>query len=78
MGAVMAAQQMPDPDARPGWVTGNQLGQLAANAASDYVKGLAVGGLLNAVVGTPWRAPMFGVGNAALGLIGAAIPRLFG
>lgn len=78
LGSVYAASQFPDPNARPGWVTGHQLGSLAANAASDYVKGLAVGAVLNATVGTPWRAPAFGAGAAALGVIGAVLPRLFG
>lgn len=78
LGTMYAASQLPDPNARPGWVTGHQLGSLAANAASNYVKGLAAGAVLNATVGTPWRAPAFGVGAAALGLIGAVIPRLFG
>ncbi len=78
LGVMHAASQMPDPNARPGWVTGHQLGSLAMNAASDYAKGYAAGAVLNAVVGTPWRAPAFGAGAAALGLIGAVIPRLFG
>jgi len=78
MGAVHAASRMNDANARPGWVTGHQLGQLAANAAGDYLTGLAVGGVLNATVGTPWRAPAFGAGTAALGFVGSVVPKLFG
>lgn len=78
LGTMHVASQLPDPNARPGWVTGHQLGSLAMNAASDYAKGLAVGAVLNAAVGTPWRAPAFGAGAAALGVIGAVLPRLFG
>lgn len=78
MGAVYAAQRLPDPYARPGWVTGHQLGQLAANAASDYATGVAVGTALNALVGTPWRPPAFGAGAAALGVISNVVPKLFG
>lgn len=78
MGALYAAQQLPDPRSRPGLVTGHQLGQLAANAAGDYTKGLLVGAALNAVVGTPYSANSYGMGNVALGIIGAVVPKLFG
>lgn len=78
MGAVYAARRMPDPRARPGLVTGHQLGQLAMNAAGDYAKGLLAGAALNAVVGTPWRPSAVGAGAAALGVIGAVVPKLFG
>lgn len=78
MSALYAAQQMPSPSSQPGWATGDQLGRLAASTAGDYMKGLLVGAALNAVVGTPYKATTFGMGNAALGIIGAAIPKLFG
>lgn len=78
MAGMYAAQQMPDPNARPGWATGHQLGLLAANAAGDYARGYLVGAAINAAVGTPWRAGAFGAGAAALGVIGSVVPRLFG
>lgn len=78
MGAMYAAQQIPDDDGRPGWATGRQLGTLAANAAGDYAHGLMVGAVLNTLVGTPYRASTIGAGNVALGLIGSVIPKLFG
>ncbi len=78
LGTMYAASQVPDSSAKPGWVTGQQLGTLAVNAAGDYATGLAVGAVLNATVGTPWRAPVFGTGIAALGLIRATLPKLFG
>lgn len=78
MSGVYAARQLPDSNARPGWVTGHQLGQLSANAAGDYATGLLVGAVLNRVAGTPHRASAFGTGAAALGVIGAVVPKLFG
>lgn len=78
MSALYAARQFPDPRSRPDIVTSNQLGQLAANAIGDYARGWAVGAALNSLVGTPYKAPVFGAGNAALGLIGAVVPKLFG
>lgn len=78
MGSLYAAQQLPDPRSRPGWVTGHQLGQLARNAAGDYVTGLLVGAALNGVVGTPFRASTYGLGNLALGVVGAVVPKLLG
>jgi hypothetical protein len=78
MGALYAAQQLPDPDARPGWATGRQLGQLAVNAAGDYAMGVLVGQAINQVVGTPYGPSAFGLGNLALGVLGAVVPKLFG
>lgn len=78
MAGVYAAHQLPDPAARPGWVTGNQLGQLAMNTAGDYATGYLVGSVLNAVAGTPHRASTFGAGAAVLGVLGAVVPKLFG
>jgi hypothetical protein len=74
MSALYAAQQLPDPDSRPGVATGLQLGQLAG----DYARGALVGAALNAAIGTPFRASTFGAGNLALGVIGSVVPRLFG
>jgi hypothetical protein len=78
MGSLYAAQQLPDPAAVPGSVTGNQLGQLALQAGGHYVQGFAVGKLLNLVAGTPLAPPQIGAGAAALGLLSAAVPQLFG
>jgi hypothetical protein len=78
MASLYAAKQLPDPHSRPGVVTGHQLGLLAQNAAGDYTKGYLVGAALNAVVGTPYRAPAYGLGSAALGVIGSVLPKLFG
>lgn len=78
MGGMYAAQQLPDARSRPGWVTGNQLGQLAANAAGDYATGYLVGAAINAAVGTPYRASTLGAGTAVLGVLGAVVPRLLG
>lgn len=78
MATMYAAQQLPDPRSRPGWATGHQLGQLAQNAAGDYVKGLLVGAALNGVVGTPLASSTYGLGNMALGVIGSVVPKLFG
>lgn len=75
MGTMYAAQQMPG--SRPGYATGQQLGQLAMNAGKDYATGLALGALVNTAIGTPFSAPAFGVGNAALGLLRAGVTSLF-
>lgn len=77
MGAMYTAQQLPDPRSRPGYVTAGQLGEFTARTSGDYLKGLLVGGAINTVVGTPWRAPAFGTGMAALGILGAVVPKLF-
>lgn len=78
MSALYAAQQMPDPHGRPGVATGHQLGQLAVNAGKDYVTGALVGAALNKTLGLPVTPNQAGLGNLVLGLIGAAVPRLFG
>lgn len=78
MSALYAAQQMPDPHSRPGVATGHQLGQLAVNAGKDYVTGALVGAALNKTLGLPLTANQAGLGNLVLGLIGAAVPKLFG
>lgn len=76
MATMFAARQLPDPSAHPGIVTGHQLGQLAMNAAGDYVRGRLAGVAINAAIGTPYRSGVFGAGNAALGVIGSVIPQL--
>lgn len=75
MGSMYAAAQFPDPEARPGWVTGGQLGQLALGAGKGYVEGVLVGKALSALTGMPTQG--FGAGGAVLGIIGTVIPRLF-
>lgn len=78
MSAMYAAQQLPDQRASPGWATYGQLGQLAQNAAGDYVKGMLVGGVINNTIGTPFASSTFGAANAGLGIISAVVPKLFG
>lgn len=78
MAGMYAAQQLPDPNARPGWATGRQLGQLTLQAVGDYAKGYLAGAAINAVVGTPHKPSSFGAANAVLGVLGAVVPRLFG
>lgn len=78
LGALYAAQQLPDPRRRVGVVTGSQLGRLAANAAGDYMDGLLLGAALNVVVGTPIPATTFGAANATLGVLSDIVPKLFG
>jgi hypothetical protein len=78
MGAMYAAQQLPDPHARSGVATGRQLGELARSLAGDYITGHLVGAALNTVIGTPYPASTFGMAGGALGLIQAVVPRLFG
>lgn len=78
LGTLYAAQRMPDPEARNGWATGNQLGQLAMNAGKDYLTGRVLGALINAAVGTPYSAPTFGLGSAALGLVRAGVQNFLG
>lgn len=78
MGALYAAQQLPDPNSRPGVVTGSQLGQLAMNAGRDYLTGAMVGAALNTIVGTPTPASSYGTAAAILGLVGSVVPKLFG
>jgi len=78
MAGMYAAQQLPDPRSKPGWVTGNQLGQLAANVAGDYTKGYLAGAAINTIIGTPFRNSSFGTTGAVLGVLGAVVPKLFG
>lgn len=78
MAGLYAAQQLPDPDSRPGVATGHQLGTLARNAAGDYAKGYLVGAALNRAIGTPLSAHGFGAGSVVLGIVSAVVPKLFG
>ena len=78
LGAMYAAQQLPDPRARAGYVTGNQLGQLTSNMVGNYARGYLVGATLNRVVGTPYSANQTGQAAAALGIIASVVPKLFG
>lgn len=78
LGAVYAASRLPDPYGRPGIATGHQLGQLAMRTAGDYAEGYLAGAVLNVVIGTPFSAGTYGLGNAALGAIEAVVPKLLG
>jgi hypothetical protein len=84
MGALYAAQQMPDPRSRPGYVTPHQTGLLgtmmgaAGGGAQGYATGWMVGKALNALTGAP-----AGLQNtlkqtgAAIGVLRSVVPRLF-
>jgi hypothetical protein len=84
MGAIYAAQQMPDPYSRPGYVTPNQTGLLgtmmgaAGGGAKGYAAGWAVGKALNVLTGAPagFQNTLKRSG-AALGVVNAVVPRLF-
>jgi hypothetical protein len=78
MATMYAASQMPSERPMPGYVTADQLGSLAMNAAGNYGTGFLAGYAINKVIGTPYSAPQFGMGNAALGVLGAVIPKIFG
>lgn len=78
MATMYAAGQMPSERQMPGYVTADQLGNLAMNAAGDYSKGFLAGYAINKVVGTPFTASQYGMANAGLGIIGAVIPKIFG
>jgi len=78
LATMYSASHMPSDRRIPGYVTGDQLGKLAVNAAGNYATGFLAGYALNKVVGTPYTAPQFGLGNVALGVIGAVIPKIFG
>ena len=78
MATMYAASQMPTERSMPGYVTADQLGSLAMNAAGNYGTGFLAGYAINKVIGTPYSAPQFGMGNAALGVLGAVIPKIFG
>lgn len=78
LGAVHVAKKFPDPEAKPGYVTGHQLGQLSLRAAGDYVSGYLAGKVINSVIGTPLSAPAFGGGAIALDVLTSVLPKLFG
>lgn len=78
LGAMYAAQRLPDPYADPEIVTGNQLAQLTANTVGNYATGYLAGVVLNKAIGSAFSPGAIGAGNAALGLISAVVPKLFG
>lgn len=78
MATMYAASQMPTERSMPGYVTADQLGKLSMNAAGNYGTGFLAGYAINKVIGTPYTASQFGMGNAALGILGAVIPKIFG
>jgi hypothetical protein len=78
MATMYAASQMPSERQIPGYVMADQLGKLALNAAGDYSKGFLAGYAINKVVGTPFTASQYGMGNAGLGILGAVVPKIFG
>ena len=78
MATMYAASQMPSQRQVPGYVMGDQLGRLAMNAAGDYTKGLLAGYAINTAIGSPYKPSQFGMGNAAIGIIGSVIPKIFG
>lgn len=78
MATMYAASQMPSQRQVPGYIMGDQLGKLALNAAGDYTKGFLAGYAINKAIGTPYSPSQFGMGNAALGIIGAVVPKIFG
>lgn len=75
MGAIYAAQSLPDDDAQEGIVTGNQLGQLAMSAGKGFIVGKLVGAALNAATGLPLQNA--GLYGASLGIIQHVVPKLF-
>ena len=80
MGALYAAQQMPDPNSRPGHVTPNQTGLLAQamGAAKGYAGGWLVGKTLGATTGaSAGFQNTLAKGGAILGIVNTTIPQLF-
>lgn len=75
MGAIYAAQTMPDDEAQEGFATGNQLGQLAMAAGKGFLVGKLVGAALNMATGLPMQNA--GLYGASLGIIQQAVPKLF-
>jgi hypothetical protein len=85
MGALYAAQQMPDPHSRPGRVSPHQTGLLGSmmGAAGGGMKGYAVGWLAGKALGLLTGMPA-GTQNtlknsgAIIGIVNSVVPRLFG
>lgn len=85
MGAIYAAQQLPDPNSRPGFVTPNQTGLLgtmmgaAGGGAKGYAAGWMVGKALGLLTGMPADTQnVLKNSGAVLGIVDAVVPRLFG
>jgi hypothetical protein len=84
LSTMYAAQQLPDPNARPGYVTPNQVGLLgtmmgaAGGGLAGYVTGYGVGKALGVLTGLPSSAQntMANTG-LALGVVNSVVPRLF-
>lgn len=76
MGTLYAAQQLPDVDSRPGFVTPGQLGQLAMNTGKGYAVGTMLGWALNKTLGAPTQN--FGSWGAGLGALKTFLPPMFG
>ncbi len=84
MGALYAAQQLPDRRSRPNWVTAHQTGLLGSmmGAAGGGLKGYAAGYMVGKAMNVLTGAPV-GLQNtlkhsgAALGIINTVVPRLF-
>ena len=79
MGTLYAAQQMPTPDRRPGFVTPSQMANLGVHMGAGYVSGGLVGAALGALTGADAgtkdhlkRTGMY------LGIVRAVVPKLFG
>lgn len=84
MGAVYGASRMPDPNARPGFVTPNQTGLLgmamgaAGGGIKGYATGWAVGKGLGLLTGLPaGTQKTFSRTGAAIGVMNTLVPRLF-
>jgi hypothetical protein len=85
MGAVYAAQQLPDPRGRPGYATPQQTGLLgtmmgaAGGGAKGYATGWLVGKALGLLTGMPEGTQnVLKNTGAVLGIVDAVVPRLFG
>jgi len=84
MGALYAAQQMPDSNSQPGQVTPHQTGLLgtmmgaAGGGVQGYAAGWAVGKALGLLTGMPAGTQnTLKRSGAILGVINAVVPRLF-
>lgn len=79
MGALYAAQQMPSPRSRPGWVTPGQMASLAANMGAGYISGALVGSALGLLTGMPEETQdKLKQTGMYLGVVQSVVPHLFG
>jgi hypothetical protein len=84
LSTMYAASQLPDPNARPGFVTPNQTGMLgtmmgaAGGGLAGYATGFLVGKTLGVLTGLPQSAQntMANTG-LALGIVNSLVPKLF-